>query len=145
MLRGLHWVCDSSSGKIEDRVGIQIPSTADYFLGSYSLIPPHGGNLKSLTTGILIVIKKWGEACNNQHSDLKNKVPTCSIQVVISTSRISHLAESNQWHSLTKELGRLQACVISTSNKDPCRPWSLSLPTGELCHSLVHYCVQLPN
>lgn len=48
-------------------------SVVGYFMGAATLVLPHGGlqeNLWDLTTGKLIVMRKGGGACNNQHLDL---------------------------------------------------------------------------
>lgn len=93
-LRGLPWAYSSSRRKRKPRMDIQLPQCCGSHLGSpHSDLTPQGlqENLWGPSTGDQIVMEKRGGACNNQHSDLADRVPTCSSQVVISTGSFGHL------------------------------------------------------
>lgn len=78
-----------------------------------------------LTTGNPVKRKKI-EACNNHHSDFGR----LSSYLQCPGSSNHHLyssVESRQWHSLTRELGSVQVCLIWVF-KQRARPWRLVSP-----------------
>ena len=90
------------------------PIIVGHFLVVLNLVLHHGNqrNLLGLTTGNMIVMEKQGGACNNQYSDydrLSSYVqhPSNSLNQQLFSS-----TEQRQWCSLTRELGRVQDCLI---------------------------------
>lgn len=115
MPRGLCWVSGFSSGKREVR-GYNHFTYQHYGLlyrSPYSDLPAWGvhGNLQGSTTGNLTVMEGGGGYIN-QHMDLSR--PSLSLQCPSSNPEVLFCssAESNQGWSVTKEVIRVQICLI---------------------------------
>lgn len=93
MLRGLTWAYGSSRRK-RAQGWHPAPQNCRSLCGS-----PYSGcvpcvlqeNMQGSITGNLIEMEKEGGASNNQHSDLADWIPTCRVQVPISTSGFAFL------------------------------------------------------
>lgn len=88
-------------------------SIVGHFLGALTEVSPQGlqGNLQDSTTGNLIVIEKWGGASNNQHADLSRLPWYLQSPSSSPNEQLCASAEPSWWHSVTRELSGVQACL----------------------------------
>lgn len=124
---------DSTQGRHPASPALWVTS---WYSPLWSILQGLWGNLWGLTTMNLIVMEERGEASNNQNLNLCR--PRSYLEHPSSGPKqwLCSSAKPSQWHSLTRELDRVQVCLILLLKGRAFPSWSLVFPdSGRVAES----------